>query len=222
MTQRSSSSEERRSFLTRFQAGAAAAAALLVGGAAKAQEKGVSAPRFEPERHAQDDWMDQIPGKHRVVFDTFTVDGFGEAALWAGNFLLANRNEYGLKNEDLALIIVARHFSTGYGYNNEMWAKYGATLASRGSSAEAAAKEPPKTNPSAEAVASLAKQGVRFAVCSMATRRLSGMIARASGGTADAIFTELGANLVSNARLVPAGIVAVNRAQERGYTLVTA
>ena len=33
---------------------------------------------------------------------------------------------------------------------------------------------------------------------------------------------ELVANIVSNARMVPAGIVAVNRAQERGYTLVTA
>jgi len=166
--------------------------------------------------------MDQIPGRHRMVFDTFTVDGFGEAALWAGNFLLANRNDYGLKNEDLALIIVARHFSTGYGYNNDMWAKYGATLAGRAPSADGPAKEPPKANPSAASVASLANQGVRFAVCQMATRRLAGMIARASGGTADAIFTELGANLVSNARLVPAGIVAVNRAQERGYTLVTA
>lgn len=157
-----------------------------------------------------------------MVIDTFTVDGFNDAVLWAGNFLLANRNEYGLKNEDLAVIIVARHFSTGYGYNSEMWAKYGATLAGRAPSADGADKEPPKANPSAAALASLTEQGVRLAVCSMATRRLAGMIARASGGTADAVFIELGANLVSNARLVPAGIVAVNRAQERGYTLVSA
>ena len=83
------------------------------------------------------------------------------------------------------------------------------------------AKEPPKANPSAMALASLANQGVQFAVCSMATHRLAGSIARAAGITADAAFAELIANLVSNARLVPAGIVAVNRAQERGYTLVS-
>ena len=41
-------------------------------------------------------------------------------------------------------------------------------------------------------------------------------------GTPDAIFAELSANLVANAHLAPAGIVAVNRAQERGYTLATA
>ena len=216
------SSAERRSFLSRLQAGAAGLAALAVGGIARAQGKAAPGPRFEADRHAQDDWMDQIPGKHRMVIDTFTVDGFNDAVLWAGNFLLANRNEYGLQNQDLAVIIVARHFSTGYGYNNDMWAKYGDTLAGRAPSADSAAKEPPKANPSAASVASLANQGVRFAVCSMATRRLAGMISRSSGGTADAVFTELGANLVTNARLVPAGIVAVNRAQERGYTLVTA
>jgi len=44
------------------------------------------------------------------------------------------------------------------------------------------------------------------------------MIARSSGGTADAVFEELGKNLVRNAHLTPAGIVAVGRAQERGFT----
>ena len=48
-----------------------------------------------------------------------------------------------------------------------------------------------------------------------------GMIAEAVGGNGDAINSELIANLVRNARMVPAGIVAVNRAQERGYTLVS-
>jgi intracellular sulfur oxidation DsrE/DsrF family protein len=56
-------------------------------------------------------------------------------------------------------------------------------------------------------------------VCSVATRGLAGLIARAVSGNADTINSELIANLVPNARMVPAGIVAVNRAQERGYTL---
>jgi intracellular sulfur oxidation DsrE/DsrF family protein len=69
---------------------------------------------------------------------------------------------------------------------------------------------------------SLSKQGVQFAVCSMATRANAGMIARTAGKSTDTIFAELTSNLVSNARMVPAGIVAVNRAQERGYSLVSA
>jgi intracellular sulfur oxidation DsrE/DsrF family protein len=53
----------------------------------------------------------------------------------------------------------------------------------------------------------------------MATGRLAGTIAQATGSTAEAITAELTANLVPNAHMVPAGIVTVNRAQERGYTL---
>jgi intracellular sulfur oxidation DsrE/DsrF family protein len=41
------------------------------------------------------------------------------------------------------------------------------------------------------------------------------------GGSTDTIYNELVANLISNSRMVPAGIVTVNRAQERGYSLIT-
>ena len=216
------SSPERRSFLTRFNAGAAAIAALAVGGVARGQQKSAAPARWEPARHDKDDWMDAIPGKHRLVIDTTSVEGFRNALLFASNFMLANRNDYGLQDQDLAIIIVARHISTAYGYNSDMWAKYGSSLADPAPSADTQAKEPPKANPSAASLVPLSNQGVQFAVCSMATRRLAGVIARAAGGNAEAVNSELVANLVTNGRMVSAGIVAVNRAQERGYSLVSA
>ena len=216
MSKPSLSSPERRSFFSRFNTGAASLAALAIGGVAMAQQKSAAPARWEPARHDKDDWMDALPGKHRLVIDTTSADGFRNALLFASNYMLANRNDYGLQDQDLAIIVVARHISTAYGYNNDMWAKYGASLA------DAQAKEPPKANPSAASLAPLSNQGVQFAVCSMATRRLAGVIARAVGGNTDTINSELIANLVSNGRMVPAGIVAVNRAQERGYSLVTA
>jgi len=206
-------SSERRSFLTRFNAGAASIAALAMGGLAMAQVKSAPAGRFEPARHDKDDWMDQIPGKHRLVIDTTSPDGFRDGVLFASNFLLANRNDYGLQNQDMAVIVVARHLSTEFGFNDTMWAKYGAALQ---------AKEPPKANPHAASLAPLVTQGVQFAVCSMATHRLAGTIAGKVNGNADAIFAEISANLVSNGRMVSAGIVAVNRAQERGFSFVSA
>ena len=206
-------SSERRSFLTRFNAGAASLAALAMGGLAMAQVKSAPAGRFEPARHDKDDWMDQMPGKHRLVIDTTSADGFRDGLLFASNFMLANRNDYALQNQDMAVIVVARHLSTEFGFNDSMWAKYGAALQ---------AKEPPKANPHAASLAPLVAQGVQFAVCSMATRRLAGTIAKAVSGNADTIFAELSANLVANGRLVSAGIIAVNRAQERGYTFVSA
>jgi intracellular sulfur oxidation DsrE/DsrF family protein len=59
---------------------------------------------------------------------------------------------------------------------------------------------------------------VHVAVCGTATRFFAGIAAGKSGMTADAVYRELVANLVRNSHVVPAGIVAVNRAQERGYT----
>ena len=64
----------------------------------------------------------------------------------------------------------------------------------------------------------LLKRGVRLAVCSLSTRAAATAIAQKSGAKVDDVFKELTAHLVPNARMVPAGIVAVNRAQEHGYT----
>jgi hypothetical protein len=69
---------------------------------------------------------------------------------------------------------------------------------------------------------SLLKRGVHLAVCQVSTRGNAGAIATATGASADAIYNELVANLLSNAHIVPAGIVAVNRAQEHGYSFASA
>lgn len=222
MKKQSASSSERRSFLSRLNTGAASLAALALGNSALAQVKSAPGARWEPARHDKDDWMDELPGKHRMLIDTTTEEGFSEALLFAGNFIRANRTDYNLENKDLAIIIVARHKSTGFGYTDAMWAKYGTPIAARSGFVDPKTKEAPKVNLHAAAIESLTKQGVQFAVCSMATRALSGLIAKDVSGNADAINTELISNLVTNARMVPAGIVAVSRAQERGYTLVSA
>lgn len=223
MSKQSPSPSERRTFLNRMNAGAASIAALVLGGVAAAQVKPAApATRWEPARHDKDDWMDAIPGKHRLVIDTTSEQGIRDGLLYASNFLSVNRNDYGLQNQDLAVIIVVRHISTSYGFSNDMWAKYGASLAAPAPAGATQPKEAPKANPSAATLASLANQGVQFAVCSMATRRVAGTVVRANGGNADDAFAELSTNLVANARMVPAGIVAVSRAQERGYSLVTA
>jgi intracellular sulfur oxidation DsrE/DsrF family protein len=213
-----SSPSERRSFLTRFKAGAASLAALTVGGVAMVQVKSAPATRFEPARHSQDDWMDEIPGKHRLCCDSTNADSLSDGLRNANNFLIANRNGYGLESKDVALIVVARHQSTSFAFNDEMWAKYGASFA--GDLPPALAKEPHTANPNSATLASLAKEGVHFAVCAMATRRLARTIAGVTNGDADAIFSELMSHLIPNAHMAAAGIVAVNRAQERGYSFV--
>jgi intracellular sulfur oxidation DsrE/DsrF family protein len=221
----------RRSFLTQVAAGVTVAGSTLAAGDALAQAPASRAGNWQPTRHAQDEWMDQLPGKHRFVFDTTSADGIGAALLYATNFFVGNQSGYGLTDADAAVVIVARHNSTPYAYNDVIWAKYGAQLAARTGLNDPVTKRPPTVNlfnttadglPSlGTTVDSLIKRGAHFAVCQMATRFFAGQLAQA-GGSADAVYNEIAANLVGNAHLVAAGIVAVNRAQERGYTLATA
>ena len=71
-------------------------------------------------------------------------------------------------------------------------------------------------------IASVAKRGTQFAVCDMATNRLAGLVATSTKGVQEAVYTEFVRNLIPNSHLMSAGVVAVNRAQEYGYTLLTA
>ena len=51
-------------------------------------------------------------------------------------------------------------------------------------------------------------------ICGVASRGLAGHIA-GQGGDANGVLKEFGANLVPNARIVPAGVIGVTHAQER-------
>jgi hypothetical protein len=221
----------RRSFLGRVGASAAAFGAAFAAGssAVLAQSPAAPAAPWQPARHAEDDWFEAMSAKHRVFFDTTGAHGFGEALFVANNTFTANRTGYGLADPDIAVVICARHESTPFAYTDAMWAKYGKALADRASFSDPKTNAPPTVNVFQVAGygASLAnqgvlldaviKRGVRFAVCALATRAAAGLIARQTGGMVDEIFKELTDHLVPNAHMVPAGIVAVNRAQERGY-----
>lgn len=212
--------------------GVAAAAIALRPGTAHAQTQ--AAGRFQPARHAQDAWLDALPGKHRTIIDSFSVNGGGEALLFANNLHVANAAGYGLTDADVAVVVTLRHKSTQFAFNNAMWAKYGKGLG------EGLGLLDPKTNQAPTVnlfntpgyglelpnfgltIDSVAKIGVHFAICQMATRRLAGQIATSVGGMPDAIYAELVANTVPNGHMVTAGVIAVTRAQEYGYTVLTA
>lgn len=210
----------RRSFLSRLSAGATALGAVVVGRAATAEAQPAESP-FRPVRHEQDNWLDAVPGRHRLVFDTTTAEGLASAMSYTRNYLQASERGYSLKSSDLAVVIIARHLATVFAYTDAMWAKY--PLAQLISFTDRRTKESPTTNLYTtgrdNSLDTLAKAGVQFAVCEMATRVFAEGLARRTSGDADAIHKDLMSNLIANSHPVTAGIVTVNRAQERGYTL---
>lgn len=224
----------RRSFLSRLVAGAGAFGAAFGGAATvEAQSAPAASGSFSPTRHTEDDWFDQTSAKHRFFYDTTTTGGYAQALFFARNYFVASASGYKLTDPELAQIICMRHESTSFAFTDAMWAKYGAALSERADHfVDPKTKLVPTTNLFLASgygelmrnvnvtIDQMAKRGVRFAVCAMATRAAAGVAAQKTGGNVDAIFKELSENLVPNGHMVPAGIVAVNRAQERGYSFV--
>jgi intracellular sulfur oxidation DsrE/DsrF family protein len=209
--------DARRSFLTRLMA-VGAAVGIVAPGASSARQN--DSP-FRAGRHAQDDWLDTLPGRHRLVLDATSATGADDVRQFASNFFIANRTGYGLATPELAVVIILRHWATPFAFNDAMWAKYGAPLGKIIGFSDPGTHAAPQSNVylrSGIALTGLITQGAHFAVCGIATRFLAGGIAEAARGTSAAIYDELAANLLPNSHMVAAGVVAVNRAQERGYT----
>jgi hypothetical protein len=179
---------------------------------------------FQPARHDADAWLDALPGKHRVIVDTTTANGVSEATLFAVNLFTANKSGYDLDEKDLAIVITLRHFATAFAFTDAIWAKYGKALTD-GAEYKPPSGDVPATNPYNRAprtpLSALAKRGVHFAICNLATRRISRQSA-GQGGDAEAIYKELISSALPNGHFVAAGVVAVTRAQEYGYSVLHA
>jgi intracellular sulfur oxidation DsrE/DsrF family protein len=189
---------------------------------------------WAPAPETIDSWLDKPGTRHRMAFDSIGGEGGAEALGYANNFLHVNEADYGLKPEQVGVVVIFRHMSTPYGYNNSIWAKYGKKFAEQmkldpDSAMRAATMNPVLTADPADklpkgaewaadgTLSALAPKGVRFAVCGLATTGIAAQLA-GKGGDAKAIEAELKSNLVPGALIVPAGISTVNRAQEHGYT----
>jgi hypothetical protein len=211
--------------------GAAIAAVALGSKQTAAQTPGGA---FQPARHQQDEWLNRLPGRHRNFIDCATVAGAAEGLLYANNLYVANANGYQLKENDLAIVVCLRHFATVFAYNDAIWGKYGKALSDLVQFVDPKTKQAPATNllnsgdygmslPNfGNSIPSVVKRGTHFAVCDMATQFITGQVAAAVKADAQALYKEFASSLVPNSHLVSAGVVAVNRAQEYGYTLLTA
>jgi hypothetical protein len=217
-------STTRRAVIT----GAAAAAAVSLTSTRAAAQ---SAGRFQPARHSQDEWFDTVAGKHRTFIDCASVKSASAGMMYANNLYVANAKGYQLKESDVAVVVCLRHFATIFAFNDVIWSKYGQALSSAVDFVDPKTKQAPTKNllddtgyaemPTAT-ISAVVKRGTHFAVCDMATNMLVGVVTNATKGVQEAIYQEFVRNLIPNSHLVAAGVVGVNRAQEYGYTLLTA
>ena len=118
-----------------------------------------------------------------------------------------------------------RHFSIPMAYNDAIWAKY--KLGEFVSITDPATKAPATRNIffhskagdvpfPGMAIEKLQDRGVTFVVCNVAHTVISGILGQKLGMTADAAKAEMEKGLIPGFILVPSGVLAVHRAQEKG------
>src|SRR5262249_50277214 len=151
---------------------------------------------WQAARHAQDDWFDENTAKHRVIFDTWNADRFPDALQFAGNYLETNKTDYELPSSDLAVVIVLRHRTTPFAFNDAMWSKYGKSFSDQMGWVDPTTNEAPTTNPYGKRLATLSAQGVKFAICNRTTRAYSNNAAQRAGAKSEDVKAEMMANIV--------------------------
>ena len=214
---------QRRGFVSRIAAAGAAFAALWVPGRAGGQRTTVQGDTAQGKnplvRHEQDAWLDALTGLHRQVYDIVTPAGAIGIA-FARNFLTANADGYGLADKDVSVVVSLRHSGIAYAFGDALWAQYG--LGEAFDVRESGGQSPPDRNPQVAMITALQKRGVVFTVCGMALRRRATEAAQRAGKSADAMRDEWRRGLIPGVVEVVAGVIAVNRAQERGFSYVYA
>ena len=215
----------RRGFVSHLAAAGAAFAALWVPRDARAQRRGTSGDERGRGgerplvRHEQDAWLDALTGVHRQVYDIVSPTGVIGIA-FARNFLTANNEGYGLADKDISVVVSLRHTAIAYAFGDPLWERRG--LGDAFEIQDPAAHTPLARNPQAQTIVGLQKRGVVFTVCGMALRRRASEAAQRAGGDVEAMREEWRAGLLAGVVEVAAGVIAVNRAQERGFSYVYA
>ena len=213
----------RRGFLGRLAAGAAA---LGLGGLVAPTEAAAErrvAPRTpaNPEFEA---WLNKMTGKHKMLYDVPEPNsGFGFA--WARIFLNTTNETYGTTDAENTVVIVLRHNAIPFGMKSDMWPKY--KLGEAFKINDAATNAAAARNPFAYvkpgdlpfpgmAVDELVAKGVLFGICNMALTFYSAQMAKKTAMQAETIKKDWVANLLPGVQVVPSGVIAINRAQEKG------
>jgi intracellular sulfur oxidation DsrE/DsrF family protein len=206
----------RRGFLGTIAAAAAAGLASLTPLRLEAKPRGASTGGADA---AFETWLNRITGKHKMVFDAPEVNG-GMPVIWPRVWLNGNNENYGTKDTDNTAVVILRHSSIPLGMRDEVWMKYklGEAFSIKEGDAPATknifAKVMPLPLPGTGVEALLAS-GVMFGVCNVALTVYSAMVAQKMGMDAAAVKADWVAALLPGMQVVPSGVLAVARAQEK-------
>lgn len=210
-----SSFHPRRRFLGRA---VAALATLTVGIPSTLRADAILSGDSDDSEH--DAWMTGLKGKHRQFFHA--LDAQETPMRMASNFLDAYTEAFGAKPGTANSVVGMHGGALPIGLNDAAWVKY----ALGSGITDPATKKPAVRNFFATdgrlSIEALQKRGILFLLCNTALRQRSTAIAKERGETYETVYEDLKASRLPGVVLVPAMVVAINRAQEAGFTYIRA
>jgi intracellular sulfur oxidation DsrE/DsrF family protein len=212
----------RRGFVSRLITGAAG----IVAAGGGAMRAAAQATRPQDVETTDDRWINSLKGKHRQIIDMPAFNN-GHALRNARAYLNAYRDSYGLTDADVSLVIGVNAGAVALLFRDEVWERY--RLGEKTNVTDARTKLPSLRNPylnprdgdpvpADASVTSLQKRGVLFLLCNNSFVRVIGELAAPSKRELSEMRAELLAGLVPGVVIVPAMVVSVDRAQERGIS----
>jgi intracellular sulfur oxidation DsrE/DsrF family protein len=225
MESNSNSATNRRNFLGTLASGAAA---LSVAGLATPLQ---AIANDSPSLLSNDDpeaWLQKIKGKHRMVFDSSEPNGIFPFA-WPRVFLLTNAMT-GTPEKDNSVVVVLRHNTIPFAMNTSVWTKYNlgevfkiTDEKTKMTAVRNAFYKPnagdfmvPGIGQVAIGINELQESGVIFCVCNMAMTVYSTVVAQMKSMNQEDVYGDFRAGVLPGIHIVPSGVWAIGRAQERG------
>ena len=173
-----------------------------------------------------DDWMQELKGKHRTVFD-LSAHKNGKPLTQAKNYLDAWRDAFKVPERDLNLVVGVHGDGIPLVLTDSLWSRF--KIGEQYEVTDAGARGPGVRNvfSSANATAgglvtpeqsvdALQKRGVRFLICMNTIAGATKKLSAAGFGGADEIRAALMGGLLPGVITVPAMVVALTQLQERG------
>ena len=206
----------------------------LVGSAAAITLFGASPKEIlaaEPGAPRADDWMDELKGTHRTVFD-MSAHKNGKPLTQAKNYLDGWRDAFKVAERDVNLVIGVHGDAIPVVLTDALWSRYkigeqyevtdGGTKTAgvRNAFITANATAAGLVTPGAKPVEGLQKRGVRFLVCMNTIAGATKKLSAAGLGGADEIRAAILGGLLPGVIVVPAMVVALTQLQERHVTYI--
>lgn len=173
-----------------------------------------------------DEWLAKLDGKHRQLFDAPAPEG-GIPLVHVMNYYDTYNKAYNVPDREIDAVLTFYGKTTFHGLNDAMWAKYqlGEFLGEKDAAGKGHVANPWRANPTIigmslpqASIEALQKRGATFIICNNALQIFSGLVAQSRGLDPTAVYEDMKANILPGVTLVPAMVIAIDKAQQAGLS----